>query len=240
MTASPEIVTSPPVEQVRPGRLWPLWGVVAGILGFAATVLLDTRPAGELAAAENGEPYLVGPDSMAELDRMTNYLGFLVGFAAVAALLVFQAGWKRWVENRYLHSVAARVVSGGVVVTAAGLALAYGWKGALANYGYGGSEFGLFDDQSLLIYYMLTDFGPYIPWLGVLIAAGAVAWMAWRERLISRVLGTLSGLYFLLIAVAYGITGVPGLAGPGSGLWLAFACIWLAVGRSRITRELTA
>jgi len=36
------------------------------------------------------------------------------------------------------------------------------------------------------------------------------------------------------------VMGVPGLAGPLSGAWLAIVGIWLAVGRSRVTlRPLT-
>jgi len=223
-----------PARPVR-ARLWPIWGAVAGILGFTATVLFDTRPHSESDAADRGESIVIDPSYMDELTRMPNYLGFLIGFAAVAALLVFQGAWKRWVEVRFPESIAARVVSGGLIVTAAGLTLGYGWKGALANYGYDGPEAGLFEDDGLFVYFMMTDFGPYIPWLGVLIAAGAFAWMAWAERLISRALGTFSGLYFLLVVGAYALTGVPGLAGPASGLWLAIACLWLAVGKSRIT-----
>lgn len=53
----------------------------------------------------------------------------------------------------------------------------------------------------------------------------------------SRILGTISALYFLLIVVAYVLMGVPGLAGPLSGIWLAIASVWLAVGRSRVTER---
>ncbi len=228
-----------PVTTPKPGRDrgWPLWAVAAGLLGFTATVLLDTRPHSELAAADRGEQFLVTPAVMDELDRMSNYLGFLVGFAAVASLLVFAAAWRARVEHRFPDSIAARVVSGGATITAAGLALGYGWKGALANYGYEGPETGMFADEGLFVYYMLTDFGPYIPWLGVLVGAGALAWLAWRERLVSRILGTFSGLYVLLVVAGYVLMGVPGLAGPASGLWLAMAGVWLAVGRSRITER---
>lgn len=218
-------------------RLWPLWGAAAGLLGFAATILTDTRPVSEMDAAAQGQDFLVTPDVMNELTRMPNYIGFLLGFAAVAALVVFAAAWKARVESRWTRSIASRVVSGGVLIAAAGLALGYGWKGALANYGYDGPEVGLYGDQGLFVYFMLTDFGPYIPWLGVLIAAGAFAWLAWRERLVSRILGTVSGLYALFIVVAYVGMGVPGLAGPLSGIWLAVASIWLAVGRSRVTER---
>jgi uncharacterized membrane protein len=219
-------------------RAWPLWGAAAGFLGFAATVVFDARPTSEMEAADRGESVIVDPSLMDELTRMPNYLGFLVGFAAVAALIVFAAAWKARVETRFARSIAARVVSGGLLVTAAGLTLAYGWKGALANYGYDGPEAGMYEGDGLFVYFMLTDFGPYIPWLGVLIMAFALGWMAWRERTISRVLGTVSIVYGLLVVAGFVIMGVPGLAGPASGLWLAIACIWLSLGSSRVTERL--
>jgi len=218
-------------------RLWPLWGLLAGVAGFAATVLLDVRPASEDAAIAAGDLLAVGPEHMADLDRMQNVLGFLIGFVAVAALLVFQAAWRARLEGRFRDSIAARVVSGGLVASAAGLALGFGWKGALANYGYDGPEFGLYGDEGLFVYYMLTDFGPYIPWLGTLVAAAAYGWLAWRERVLSRVLGTVSLAYAALIGGAFLVTGVPGLAGPLGGLWLAATSLWLVVGRSRATER---
>lgn len=221
-------------------RLWPLWGAAAGLTGFIATVFTDTRPTSELEAAERGEPFTSTPEVMDELTRMPNYLGFLLGFASVAFLIVFAAAWRSRVEAQHSRSIAAGVVTGGLLVSAAGLALGYGWKGALANYGYDGPESGLFGDQGLFVYYMLTDFGPYIPWLGVLVSFAAMAWMAWAERLVSRVLGTLLALYVLAIVAGYVLMGVPGLAGPLSGAVLAVTGIWLAVGRSRVTlRPLT-
>lgn len=229
---TPDTTTTPkPARQ----RLWALWGAAAGLLGFVGTIIFDVRPESEIIAADKGEPFILDPSYMSELTRMPSYLGFLFGFAAVAAMLVFQGAWKRWVEHRFPESIAARVVSGGLIASAAGLTFAYGWKGALANYGYDGPEKGLYGDDGLFVYYMLTDFGAYIPWLGVLVAAGALAWMAWRERLVSRVLGTISGLYFLFIWAMYIVMGVPGLAGPLGGLYLLFASLWIAFGRSRIT-----
>jgi hypothetical protein len=233
-------MSTSPTPITRRNRLWPIWGAVAGILGFAASVLTDTRPTSELEAADRGESIIVDPSFMHELTRMPNYLGFLLGFAAVAALVVFASAWRSRVESRHPDSIAARVVSGGLLISAAGLALAYGWKGALANYGYDGPERGLYEDDGLFVYFMLTDFGPYIPWLGVLIMAAAFAWLAWRERLVSRILGTISGIYFVLVTAAFIIMGVPGLAGPAGGLWLALASIWLAVGRSRVTERVDA
>lgn len=136
----------------RPGRarLWPLWGVAGGLLGEVATILTDVRSPRETAADEAGLPYTVTPDDMALLDGRMLYIGFVVGFASVAALLVFAAAWKRHVETRYVTSTAARLVSIGFVVSAAGLTLGYGWKGALGNYLT--SEAGLFDERGLFVY----------------------------------------------------------------------------------------
>lgn len=246
MTRTPETSAAPaaaaqhpvPARPPRPLRIraWTAWGVIAGLLGFTATVILDTRPLSEIEAIAAGQEYTVSAADVFSLDRFTNYLGFLVGFAAVAAMVVFAAAWRKWVEERFPHSIAARVVSGGLYITAAGLTLSYGWKGALANYGYGGNEFGMFDDPGLYVYYVLTDFGPYLPWFGILIVAGAWAWMAWREKLVSRILGTLSGLYALGVAGMMAAIAVPGLPGPFGGLFLAFGSAWLLFGRSVVTR----
>ncbi len=216
-------------------RLWPLWGAAAGIAGFVATITMDTRPPSETEAYRAGNPIVLDETYMHELSHTTNYLGMLIGYLAVAFLVAFAAAWRTRVERRNPDSIIAAVVSGGVLASAAGLALAYGWKGALANYGYGGPEHGYYNDAALYVYYMLTDFGPYIPWLGVLIALAAIAWLAWVERLVSRVLGTIVGIYVVLIAGAVMVTGVPGLPGPLSSAVLAIACIWISVGRSRIT-----
>lgn len=216
-------------------RLWPLWGAAAGVLGFIATVTMDTRPPSEMESARAGNPIVIDESYMAELSHTTNYLGMLIGYVAVACLIAFAAAWRSRVEQRHPHSIIASVVSGGVLVTAAGLAFAYGWKGALASYGYGGPEHGFYSDAGIFVYYMLTDFGPYIPWLGMLVSFAAIAWLAWVERLVSRVLGTVLAIYTILISGAVMVVGVPGLPGPLSGAVLAIACIWLSIGRSRIT-----
>jgi len=216
-------------------RLWPLWAVLAGALGFTATVLLDVRPITEMQAVADGIRYEVTPGDMDDITRTNNYLGFVLGFVAIAALLVLHGAWRARVENVHANSIAARVVSGGLLASAAGLTLAYGWKGALANYGFDGPEAGLYGEEGLFVYYMLTDFGPYLPWLGVVIAAAAVAWMAFVERSVSRGLGAFSGILAILVGGAFVVSGVPGLSGLVGGVWLVVAGIWLAVGRSPIT-----
>ena len=73
-------------------------------------------------------------------------------------------------------------------------------------------------------------------WLGVVVAAGAVAWMGLRERTVSRWIGVVSVLPVLETTgtvVGLGVPGVPALLGP---LWLVVTGLGLALGRSTIVR----
>ncbi|WP_294180879.1 hypothetical protein [uncultured Schumannella sp.] len=241
-TTAPDIDQAPDAEPAADAptaparhRLWPLWAVLAGALGFTATVLMDVRPLTEIQSIANGIPYEVTPADMDDITRTNNYLGFVLGFVAVAAMLALHGAWRVRVETAYANSIAARVVSGALLTTAAGLTLAFGWKGALANYGFDGPEAGAYGEEGLFVYYMLTDFGAYLPWLGAIIAAAAVAWMAFVERSVSRGLGAFSGILAILVAGAFVVSGVPGLSGLVGGFWLVVAGIWLSVGRSAIT-----
>lgn len=223
---------TPPRTVDRRSRLWLLWGVAAGLLGALGTLVFDARPWTEddYLAATDGIPSATA-ENMSALDPTTNRIGFLLGFAAIACLLVFQAFWTVRVSRALPASVASRVVPAGIVTTAGGLALGFGWKGTLGLYGHGAAEFGSFDDTGLLVFYALTDFGAFIPWLGVIVSLGAMTWLAWADRALSRIGGSLVGMGVLLVAAGYLVTGVPGLAGPFGGLALAFVSTWMLVGR---------
>lgn len=126
------------------------------------------------------------PGLIESLNRPLAHVGVVTGYIAVAVLLVLVAVWRRRVEQRVPESSAARVVPAGLVATAGALTLGYGWKGPLAIYLPGGMDSGGHDVTALYIYYMLNDFGGYIGWLGVVISAGGLAWMALWERTVSR------------------------------------------------------
>lgn len=213
--------------------VWPLWAVLAGAAGMIGTVATDLRPDAELEAIARGESHAVVPADMIGLDPTLARIGFLAGLVAILALIVFAAAWRRRVETRFSRSTAAHVVSIGFVASAGALILGYGWRGALAN--YLGPEAGLYGEEGLFVYYMLTDFGGYIPWCGLLASALAVAWMAWIERSVSRVLGSVATVFGVLTLGAVVVSGVPGLPGVIMPFWLAVTGLWLAVGRSRIT-----
>jgi len=209
---------------------WPLWAAAAGVLGMISTVITDTR-----VDADEDFAFPVTVDDMATLDHALFRVGGFTGYLTVICLVVFLAVWRHRVEQRFTWSIGASVVTFGIGVSAAALTLAYGWKGALGTYGHGGPEANTYDDAGLYTYYVMNDFSPYLSWLGVLIAAGGLAWMAFREGLVSRVLGALCGVLSVGTMLAVGVTGVPGLP-VVSALGMAIGGVWLAFGHSAITQ----
>jgi len=208
---------------------WPLYGAAAGLLGYVATLVLDGRTVG-------ADDVALTHQLFTELNPMVYRASMITGYVVVALLLVFAANWRRRVEPRVPGSTAAHLVPLGLVASAAGLAYGYGWKGSLGNYLPGGAEEGLYDDQGLYVLYLLNDFGSFIGWLGVIVAAGAVAWMGLRERTVSRWIGVISVLPVVAVVAmgsGLGVAGVPGLFAP---VWLVVACLGLAFGKSTISR----
>lgn len=242
MSSTPELDRTTDQRPQRAPRTrfvaWPLWATLAGVAGIVGTLVTDLRPEAEIEAGQRGEDYIVGPADMLALDPMIGRIGFTAGMVAVAALIVFSALWRRNVETVFTRSAGARIVSGGIFASAGALIFGYGWRGALAN--YLGPESGLYDGEGLFVYYVLTDFGAYIAWGGVVVSALGLAWMAWGERNVSRVLGTVAAVFGAGAAAAVVVSGVPGLPGVFMPAWLTITGVWLAVGRSRITRDESA
>ena len=200
---------------------WALTATAAGACGVVATLVLDGRTS----------PGSVESDSLlGTLDPLTYRASMVVGYLAVVLLLVTAAGWRRHVEPRLPSSTAARVVSSGLLASAARLTYGYGWKGALGNYLPGGTDAAQLDTPGRYVYFVLTDFGPYIGWLGVVVAAGAVAHLGLRERAVPRWLGVVSLVPVLqttLMVVGLGVPGVAALLGP---LWLVVTGLALTLG----------
>ncbi|WP_232677452.1 hypothetical protein [Nocardioides sp. R-C-SC26] len=207
---------------------WPLLGVAAGVGAIVGTLVLDIHPTSWNA----DDTYTV--DVVDEISSGKAHASVVVGYITVALLLVLAAAWRRHVEPRALASTAARVVPLGLTAAAGALSLGYGWRGALGL--YLGNEEGAFDKQGLYVLYVLNDFGAYIGYLGVTVAAGAVVWMSLRERLVSRWIGIFSILPILPVVVTVAAFGLPGFPGVSSGLWLIVAFAGLAFGKSTINR----
>ena len=110
--------------------------------------------------------------------------------------------------------------------------LGYGWKGATAIYHADGMDNGTYDEMGLYIYYILNDFGSYIGWFGVTVAAGAVAWMGLKERSIPLWIGIFSCIPVLAVVGFTGGTGLPGFPGVVSQIWMVVAFAGLGLHRT--------
>lgn len=205
------------------GGRWAWWGVAAGALGVVATTATNVSTSRKH----------VDPTIVSSLKGGMYHLGGALGYLAVACLLVLAAAWRTHVTGALPRSIAARVVADGLTASAAALTLGYGWRLAMALYLPGGANADQFGTDGRWFYYMLNDFGAFIGWLGVCIAAGAVAWLGLREKVISTWIGLISlvpVLATLILAVVLAIAGFPGVVGP---IWLIVAFAGLALTRSR-------
>ncbi len=209
---------------------WPLIGTVTGIMGFVATLITDIH-------VDIGTKQ-ANADVIAEMSRTKAHASLVVGYLTVVLLVVLAATWRRHVEARVASSTAARVVTHGLLISAAVLTLGYGWKGAMAVYLPGGlnGRTGGFDLEGLYIMYVMNDFASYIGWLGVTIALGAIAWMAFRDRTVSRWIGVVCLVPVLAVTAFAVATGLPGFPGVVSPPFMAIAFAGLAFGKSTITR----
>jgi len=203
---------------------WALWGAAAGVFGGVAT-LLPSR-----VNLQKNDAHTTA-SVIAQLHRWPYQVSVVAGFAAVACLLVAAAGWRRWAQERAPESLAASVISKAFAASAGAMMIAYGFAGALAVYLHGGMNAKMFSAQGLFSLYMILDFGPYIAWWGVAVAAAALVYAAFREGRVPRWVGAVS-VAFVVIAllplVATGLPGMPGVLGP---FWLALVSVGLA--RSR-------
>jgi hypothetical protein len=221
MTAISADPVADSASTARASRAWPLWGVAAGALGAVATIFTDQKSG-------------VGPDGAGGLAPGAYHLGGALGYVTVACLLVLSGCWRTAAHRVAPSSAAARVVADGVAASAAALTLGYGWKLAMALYLPGGLNQHDFGKEGMYVYYMLNDFGTFLGWLGVVVAAGAVAWLGFRSRLVSIWLAVVSLLPVLAVlgmSLGLSIAGYPGIVGP---IWLVVASAGLALGKHQL------
>jgi len=182
------------------------------LLGYAGHVLTATSVTEEQRAT--------GAAVIAELERGPYHIGVVAGLFAVFCLLVFAAGWRRWVSEAAPASMAADVVSLGIVASAGAMIVGYGVKGMLAIYLPGGINENTFPAETLLSLFAIDDLVPFIAWYGVAMAAVAVSWLSLRERALPAWIGIVSLISVLpplAMLILTGLSGFPGIISP---LWV--------------------
>jgi hypothetical protein len=231
LTTDDQLVDTPTSSRSR-FTAWPLLATLTGLLGLAS-LFGEARP-------DDSSDYDY-PVTAAEAISVSNdlfRLSGVTGYVTALLLLLLAAVWQQRVGRRFADSLGASLVTFSLVACAALTTLAFGWRGALGNYLPGGPEENTYDTEGLYNYYVMNDFSPYIAFVTLLGAAYGLAWMAFREGLVSKGLGGLAGTVATALLVAVAVTGVPGLPAMIL-LGLVIAGIWLAVGRSAITQEVT-
>ena len=203
-----------------PDWRWPLWGSAAGLLGAVGHLFsMQTQTEAERAS---------GAAVIDSLERGPYQIGIVAGLAGVFCLLVFAAGWRRWAAATAAGSLAGGMITLALTASAGAMMLAYGFKGALAVYLDGEMDEGSYSNESLLTFYMFDDFGAFIAWWGVAMAAGAIAWLAPRERRLPLWIGLLATLFALVPVGFVTATGLPGFPGVVDPFFLVIVGIGLA------------
>jgi hypothetical protein len=212
-------------ERVDTGRAtWPIAGAVAGVAGLVASM------AGMASITE--EQYLEGPTVIGELERGGYYVSFVVGLVSVAALFIAAAGWRRWAQHRAADDLAAGTIATALTATATVNIIGYSLAGALALYLDGGMDERTMSDESLFVNFAYLDFGTLFGWWGAMLAAGCVAFLAFRRRLLPRWMGIVS-VVTMAIPLGFALfTALPGMPGFLMPLWLIAISIGMVFSRT--------
>jgi len=203
---------------VRPARAtWLWWGVVAGASGLAGN-FVSSHPALTDVGAE---------EALASVGRGAYHLSTLLGIVSFVALLVLTAGWLRWSSGQ--HNLAGWVAAAGFATTSALVLLGTGLRGGLAEYSTGGINDDNFPAEGLYVLFMVHDTAPWFAWWGVLVAAGAAAYLAFRTAVLPTWLGVISVLALVMpvaVMVGSGAVAAAGFVGPA---WLVVSSVTLAL-----------
>lgn len=203
---------------------WALWGTGAGLCGLVTNMFAAQTVSEEISRD--------GVAALSELSRGAYHVSAIAGYAAVLCLLVFAAGFSRWGQRQASDSLSLRLIPLGLIASAAALIVSYGVKGQFSAYLEGGfNADGGLPQELLFSLYAVDDLWGYFSWFGVAVAAGAIAVLAFRERLVARWIGALGALVVVAVLgflVPFGFTGFSGVIAP---VFLIPAGIGLAFGR---------
>ena len=227
---APEGVTTPAIDltaAVPPARRrarWPLWGLAAGMTGWAASL----APIQDL----SDEQYLRGPGIVDQLHRGGFHASFLLGLVSVGCLLVAASGWRRWAEQRAGGDLAARTLAQGLTVTATINVIFHCVAGALALYLPGGADGGRMSQEALFVDFTLLDFGSLLGWWGVAVSAVCVTVLAFRRSaLLPRWMGVVSVVLLLPPVLMAALVALPGFVGLTLPIWLVVISVGMVFSR---------
>jgi hypothetical protein len=196
---------------VRPSTstAWPWAGLVAGVAGTIATLVLNV-------AVPTEEQADAGVDAVyGTLDNHTAVgIGASLGFVAVWALVVFAAGFTRHVTRRspegsLLPSVVRMALTGGI----GSLIVGFGLKAAAAGGMPGGIDEAFYTKSDSTVTALISSQMQWVGWQGVAIAMAATAYGTFRYGLAARWIGAIAAIFTLFVAVFTVVLCLPYSAG---------------------------
>jgi hypothetical protein len=161
-------------------------------------------------------------------------LGATAGFAAVACLAVFAAGYLRHLRARDTRGgLAVPVASLGFASAIGTLVIGFGLKAMLAGGIPGGIDEGLYTTTDVSVLHLLVDQLQWLAWQGVALAMAATTLLSLRDRALPRWFGAVTALMtFGVAALTFGFA-LPYSAGVMAPPWLVVAGIALLLQRRK-------
>jgi hypothetical protein len=192
-----------------PRATWPWAGVVAGVSGTIATLVLNVPVPTE-------EQSDAGVDAVyATLDNQTAVrIGASLGFVAVWALVLFAAGFTRHVARRspegsLIPSVVRMALTGGI----GSLIVGFGLKAAAAGGMPGGIDEAFYTTTDSTVTALISSQMQWVGWQGVAIAMAATAYGTFRHGLTARWIGVVGAIFTLFVATFTVVLCLPYSAG---------------------------
>jgi hypothetical protein len=175
---------------------WPWAGLVAGVSGAIATLVLNIPVPSETAANS-------GVDAVFETldNQVAVRIGASLGFVAAYALVLFAVGFSRHVARRtpegsLVPHVVRLALTGGVGT----LIVGFGLKAAAAGGMPGGIDESFYTKTDSTVTALISGQMQWVGWQGVAIAMAATAYASFKYGVAPRWVGVIGAIFSLFVA----------------------------------------
>lgn len=204
-------------------KLWPLYGLAAGIAGNAATMFLSATVSKEAKAS--------GVDAVFK-ELSTGHIkvaiGASLGFLSIAFLVAFGVRLQRFVAARVPKE---SVIPQSMFIALAGgvgaMIVAFGFKAMLAGAMPGGVDVNLNTSTDVTVLQAITDQMQWLCWQGVALLMAITAYASLKYRAVPRWFGTVSVIFSAFFIVFTLFLALPYSAGIVGPVWLVVAGLGL-------------
>lgn len=188
---------------------WPWAGLVAGVAGVAATLVLN-------APTPSKEESEAGVDAVYESlgSARSMHIGAGLGFIAAYALVVFALGYSRHLAQRSPDgSQLPQLVKTALTAGVGTLIIGFGLKAAAAGGMPGGVDEDFYTKADSTVTATIAGQMQWVGWQGVAIAMAATAFAAFKYGAVARWVGVVAAVFSVFVAVFTIVLALPYSAG---------------------------